>query len=770
MELLTKLFNRALLRNFKQFTLLTLIFSFSTNVFANDFTITIKEKGTGALVEEATVVIVENDTYQTTDKNGVVTFSDITLPITVKTLAQGYDSLTEVLQTVNDNMTLYIYPVTLEGEGLVVTAERIIEKSSKITLSKEELINSAGSMGDPLKAITALPGIVPVGEASSEVYMRGSSESENIIWINRAPVGYLYHFGGFQSVINPALVEDMNLFLAGFPVEYGDALGGAIDVKLRAPKNDGLHYRFDISLIDSSFLIEGPVSEDSKDSVFFAARRSYIDLILSPDNATNSEEDQVTVVPRFYDTQALYRHVLKKGYIDTFFFAASDKFEEDIRESAKSDPQFAGTFGSEDEFQTMGSTWQQSWNRYWDSTMTLSFAIDKSSLQVGQDDNGNPFFSKIESNEIFWQPEVHWRPRRDEVITYGFESFYARAPVDVFLSRLPREDDPNFDFTSQKKFRINTNLYIKAFAPYIKYRKQWTNKLAATLGMRYSSVSVTGGFDSQDFSPRASVEYAVSNDTLLTASWGRYIQTPDAAEIVDQFGNPELEITEAQHRVLGIQHRINPLYSIKTEIYHKPMKNLVVAIDENEPPDNYANAGTGNAYGIDLFLKREPRNRVTGWLALSWAKSSRTNELTKVKRDFSGDQPITLTAVWGQPFGGSWHRWEWSIKAQVHSGNPYTAVTGRHLEDPNDPDSRYIAEFGKLNGERLPTYYKVDLRIAKEILYNESKIKLYIDFQNVTFRNNVIEYDYGNEYEFIDNPKELTGIGFLPYFGMQYEF
>jgi len=246
--------------------------------------------------------------------------------------------------------------------------------------------------------------------------------------------------------------------------------------------------------------------------------------------------------------------------------------------------------------------------------------------------------------------------------------------------------------------------------------------------LRFSSIAVSGGFRSHDFSPRASLEYNTTKNTLLTASWGRFIQTPDAAEVVEQFGNPGLEITEAEHRVLGIQHRINSLYSFKTEIYHKPMNNLVIAIDENVPPDNFASEGTGNAYGIDIFLKREPRDKVTGWLALSWAKSRRTNELTKVTRDFTGDQPLTLTAVWGQPFSGSWRRWDWSIKVQVHSGKPYTRVTGRHREDPSDPDSRYIAELGENNAERLPTYYKIDLRIAKEILYREAKMKFYIDF------------------------------------------
>jgi len=764
------LISQEIRQKIQNFCFISILFLIQNIALAENINIIIKQMGTGDLVDGATVVIGDGENYQTTNSRGKVFFTDVSEPVEIKILAQGYEKYSKIFKKVENKMTLYIYPISLEGEGMVVTANRIIEKGSKFTLSKQDLLTSAGSMGDPLKAISALPGVISADSGSAKVYMRGSNLNENIVWINRAPVSYLYHFGGFQSVINPALIEDMNVFLAGFPVEYGDALGGAIDVKLRAPKNDRMHSRYDISLISASFLVEGPVSEDSDDSFFISGRRSYFDLILSPDNSENSEEDQITRVPRFYDVQGLYRHVLKKGYIDTFFFAAADGFEEDIRESAKSDPQFAGLFGIEQAFQTIGSTWQESWNDKWDSTTTLSFTIDKTRISLGRDTTGQPFFADLESNKIFWQPELNWRRTQSDRFIFGLELSYDKAPLDLSISRFPREEDAFFDLTSQKKNRIKTNLFTKNYSHYLKYRKQWTKDFVTTLGLRYSNINVTGGFQAQEISPRVSLEYNTSKDTLLTATWGRYIQTPDVLEVIEKFGNPGLKVTKAEHRVLGIQHNFDSLYSIKTEIYHKPLKDLVVTIDENDPPANFASAGVGKAYGVDIFLKREARDNVRGWLALSWAESRRTNELTNLTRTFSGDQPVTLTAVWGQPFGGDWKRWNWSIKAQVRSGKPYTKVTGRHLENPDDPNSRYIPELGKNNGERLPTYFRVDLRIEREVLSKNSKMTWYLDIQNASLRKNIEEFDYGNEYERVDNPKEVTDIGFFPFFGIKYEF
>ena len=753
-----------------------LITTWINYAIASDISITLKEKGDGSRIEGGTVVLNDGATYDSSNEFGEVHFTDIDTIANIKVLAPGYETLLLANPPTKPIFTLYLEPLVVEQEGLVVTAERLEEKTSKISLSTQELTKTAGSGGDPVKALTSLPGIVPTDEGSAQVYMRGSNANDNIAWVNGAPVGYLYHFGGFQSTIHPSLVDDINVFLGGFPVNYGDALGGVMDVRLRNPKQDRLRYHFDISTIASSFLVEGPAGEANNDSFFVAGRRSYIDLILSPSQASDAFEDeededpdQIVLVPRFYDFQALYRHELNKGHVDGYFFAAGDAMAFELRDSAKSDPQLAGKAREKTEYQTTGFTWQQEWNKNWDSLTTLAYIHEKSSSQVGRDDDGNPFYARVEENTLYLQPEIRKHLDTGDLLSFGLSSAYAEIPVDAYAPRSNREDDADFDFTTQKKYRLKKTLYAHEASPFIQLRQPWTDRLTTQIGLRHTNLKVSGGFSAHQFSPRLNLEYKATSSTLLTAAWGKYIQMPQGEEIVESFGNPSLLMTEAEHRILGIEHQLSPLYNVKAEVYHKPMKNLVIALDDNDPPDNYVNKGSGEAYGFDLFIKRKQTQGKMGWLSISWARSRRTNEITGITRDFSGDQPLTLTAVWGQPFGGSWSRWDWSIKAQVHSGRPYTAITGRHREDPNDPDSRWIPEYGKHNAERLPTYYKVDLRIGRKFLMRESNIKLYLDIQNITFAKNIVEYDYGNEYERIDDPKEITGMGFFPFIGVELE-
>jgi len=736
--------------------------------------VTVKEKGSGVLIEGATVVLDEGELYGQTSANGRLHFDASGKQI--KVLATGYESLTQGLKAEQGKLTLYLRPLLLESEGLQVSAERLLEKGSKLTLSTSELLETAGSGGDPLKAITALPGIIAASEGSAEVYMRGSNGNDNITWVNHAPVGYLYHFGGIKSTINPALIKDINVFLGGFPVQYGDALGGVVDARLRDPKTDRLHIDLDISSIDSSFLVEGPVGKTG-DSFFVAGRRSYLDLLLSPSTASDlfakpddNDPDQVLLVPRFYDLQGLYRKPLANGSLESYLFAAEDQIAIELRSSATSDPQLAGELHSKSAYQTVGLNWQQRWGGAWESLTNLAYSHNKSTVRLGRDENGESFYADVEQKSLHLQPE--WRRRLSESasITLGADLNAVTIPLDLYVPRRQTENDIQVDFTSQQKFRVKTELKAQGLSPYLKYRQRWGNKLTTQLGLRSSNVRVSGGFEAQQFSPRLGLEYQLSDKTLLTANWGRYLQMPEGDQIVSGFGNPALLMREAEHRILGIEQQLGALYTVKAEIYQKPMKNLVVALDGNPPPNNLANRGSGEAVGFDLFLKRKPSQGKRGWLSMSWAKSERTNEITGITRDFSGDQPLTLVAVWGQPFSGSWNRWDWSVKAEVHSGRPYTAVIGRHQEDPTNINSRWLPEFGKHNGERLPVYRKVDLRLSREFLFNESKMQFYLDLQNVTFANNVVEYDYGSEYEKIDKPTEISGLSFFPYLGLKMEF
>jgi len=761
---------------------------------AAELAVTVLQKGTGDPIEDASVVLGDTGEYDATDDKGEVSFEDIELPVKLKILNVGYETLFRDVKTDENAVTVYLDPLSFEGETLEVVAERVKEKSSKIVLTEEELRRAPGTQGDPLKAIQSLPGVVTAAEGAGLMYIRGSEPNQNIVWVNRARIGYLYHFGGLHSTISPQLIKDFNMFLGGFPVEYGDSLGGALDVKLRAPKKDRLHQTYSLGTYESSAVLEGPVFEkNGKDSVYLSARRSYVDLIFSPDDFNNAfldddseedEQDRVTEVPEFYDIQAVWQRDLVNGKLLLQHFSARDEIRLVLNSTKNTDPDVQGELASRVEYHSTSLVWEQQWSPQLNSSSSIYLINTDQLLKLGEDSTGKPYFLKIEETDLVWQPELRWQFDDTLLLTGGTEFIYANTPVDAYIGRPPRFNDLEYNLTEAEKFNIDRTYKSGMISPYVKARKNWLNGLTTQIGLRTTYLKSNGREDMFNFSPRFSSEYALTDKTMLTASWGHYVQLPDGAEWVEDAGNPELDFLESEHRIIGVRHRINDLWQTQIEAYHKPMKNLVVAYDENSPPENYDNDGTGESYGFDVLVKRDYSQGRMGWLSYSYLESTRTEK--GETSPFSGDQRHTFTLVWSQPLPKSWRKWTAGFRLRLNSGKPHTPLLDRvgrckqgedfvdcgdQANAMSDPDfSHWRPVWGDTNSARFRNFFQFDLRIDREVRFNTWKLNFYMDILNLLNYKNISGYDYGNSYENIDNPDEETSLGLFPSFGVEATF
>lgn len=95
----------------------------------------------------------------------------------------------------------------------------------------------------------------------------------------------------------------------------------------------------------------------------------------------------------------------------------------------------------------------------------------------------------------------------------------------------------------------------------------------------------TDAIDMRAWSPRAAAEFRITDALMLNASWGRYVQMPAGTQVSGGFGNPQLDFTVAEHRVIGMRYAFAPLWSVPIEAYQKPMHKLSLQVDA-APPDN----------------------------------------------------------------------------------------------------------------------------------------------------------------------------------------
>src|SRR5690606_17595410 len=113
-------------------------------------------------------------------------------------------------------------------------------------------------------------------------------------------VPLIYHFLGGPAIVNTEMVESIDFYPGNFSTYYGRSTAGVIDLRTRSPRNDRFHGMIEVDLLDSSVVLEGPVSENF--SIAVSARRSYFDLFLP--YVLPKDGPDVLVAPRYYDYQA----------------------------------------------------------------------------------------------------------------------------------------------------------------------------------------------------------------------------------------------------------------------------------------------------------------------------------------------------------------------------------------------------------------------------------------------------------------------------------
>lgn len=780
------------------FILFGILFGYSLVSMAAPLEIFVRAKGTADPVVEASIVDLQSQEFVSTDAQGKASFDDINTPTTLRVLAPGFDVLEKRLKKFPKNgkaLILFIEPTVSEGEGLVVYGERVKEKTSKHVLVVEELKRMPGTQGDPLKAIQNLPGVVTAAEGTGVMYVRGSDPFDNIFRVDGMAGGYVYHFGGLHSTINAQAISDFNIFLGGFPVDYGDALGGVIDTKLRTPRSDRIRHKYSIGTYESSFALEGPLgAKDGKSSFFLGARRSYIDFILGPkqvnDILGNDVEEgeelpvEIVQVPQFYDITAKWNYKLNKGNFSILALSMGDELKILNNQSKETDPVLAGALGIGQAYHGIGANWQQRWTKDLRSELILNAYHMEQEVRFGVNPETNQsFFITIKDQEAYVVPKLMWSLNDKHQLTLGSENIYARVPVNASSPR-PQTALGPINSTATGLDVLEDDIVIMAgyISPFVKMRSQISKQLNLSYGMRYSYMRGSGGVEMGGWSPRANLEYQINDKTFFTAATGRFLQPPPGQEWAEKFGNPSLMPKKSNHQIIGLERELNDLWNVKAEIYRKPVWNLVVP----HPSKIYANQGSGHAQGFDILLRRKFNDRKMGWFSYAYLKSTRSNDLINESFPFDGDQTHSLNFLWSQPMWhkGALNKWVAGARFRLASGKPYSKVTGRDLQlfcpspDPNNEGSclvplqnYYVPRYDEgRNNSRLPLFYQLDVRLDREFYFNHFKYNFYLEVFNVTASKNVSGYDYGKAYENTDNPKKISSGLPLPTVGIELEF
>lgn len=614
-------------------------------------------------------------------------------------------------------------------------------------MSGEELARVPGSGGDPMRAIQSLPGVASIDDGSSEPAVRGSRPIDNAYYVDFLPVGYMFHMGGFTSVLNPNLIRRFSMASAAWSPEYGNVVGAVFDVNLRNPRSDRLGGDIDFGLLGANVLIEGPIAENL--SFFLAGRRSWFDVVVK--QGEDKEEGVTFTTPVYGDAQGrLLWSLSDRQRLRLDFSTASDRAEFTVKEGGKAaarDPIIAGNSNDRQAYTTVAGVWELETSDTVSHRVALGQTKQRWSFRLGGAGNAAV---KIDTDYLRQQTVVtSWR---EHELTLG--ASLQSALVDVALDfNFPRctEFDPNCDISTAPRLVTSQRARQNTADVYANHRWSFAPLWTAIAGLRLSREAY---IDRNAAEPRLGLEYSPDKDLTFSAGVGRHSQPPASEESLAVIGNPRLAPIRSNHAVVGITQRLGGGWSWRAELYGKTFEGYAVA----DPGLNYRNGASGKAQGLELLVKKDPAGgRLSGFASVSLSRSRRTVDATGESFPFSYDQPVIVNLVGLYKLNS---RWEFGFKWSYHSGAPYTPVVGTGLY----PDGRVRPIFGRINSERVPAYHRLDLRADARF---SPRLTAYFELINAYNRRNLAGYSYNADYT---QREEVRQLPILPSAGVKYSF
>ena len=126
-------------------------------------------------------------------------------------------------------------------------------------------------MDDPARMASAFAGVAVGNVQDNSIIIRGNSP-KGVLWtLEGVEIPNPSHFaganvagGGFTTLFSNHLLANSDFFTGAFPAEYGNALAGVFDIKLRNGNNEEREYAFQAGVMGIDFAAEGPFKKGKK--------------------------------------------------------------------------------------------------------------------------------------------------------------------------------------------------------------------------------------------------------------------------------------------------------------------------------------------------------------------------------------------------------------------------------------------------------------------------------------------------------------------------
>ncbi len=672
------------------------------------------------------------------------------------------------------------------AETIIVYGESKREEVSRQVFTAEELSRVPGAMGDPIRALQALPGVARPAGLEGGIVVRGAEALNTATYIDEVPVPYLFHFFFGRSVINPTVINDIEFFAGGMPSRFGDSTQAVVNARtLDLEPKPGWHGKIGVSLMDFSISGEGRLAKHW--TWQGAYRVSWIGALIGVGARIYAYSQGIRGerpgYPSISYTDYLARIAYENGpdrlvltglgSRDILKFVPP-RYDQDG--DGKLDPPEESPLPY-DPNQLMNTGFHRihlRWDRKLDGREETTW------IATGPDAQGSLFEgigTLTDGVELGQLTGWSFLGKRSDRFPMP-DGSAVRTGIDFQLQPVRVEDYHSVSSTGRATI---TKDQRTTFAGYIEWQKT-IGKAFLSPGFRGSAHAFNGDTWLEP-EPRLTFRYQLHPRWTLTSFVGRFSQIPPADRYANGLGNPNLSLITAWQLSSGLEGRWSNGLEIDVSIYGSRSDNLVVK-DQRvivAPPAEAGEFGdfdaedwdggpqpaqtqviptynsvTGYAFGLDGMIRLRPRGPWFGWVALTLGRSLRVDDDGNVELS-NYDTPFNFVAVAAADLPRDWRI---SGKARLTTGYPYTPLHGVY-------DAQYdtwSAITGDTNSERFGWFSQVDLRVDKTWTKKRARVTMYFDIMNVFNTSNWLVATYNTKYTKL---QKSFSIPITPDFGLE---
>lgn len=619
----------------------------------------------------------------------------------------------------------------------------------------EETQKYAAAINDPLRMVTSFPGVMSASDGNNDIVIRGNSPT-GLLWrMEGVDIPNPNHFasagstGGGISILSAQLLANSDFITGAFAAEYGNALSGAFDLKLRKGNNEKNEYTVQAGLLGLNVAAEGPLRLFGKGSYLINYRYSTLKLLdklgLQLDEGFSTD---------FQDLSYNFFIPTKKAGTFTLFG-------------------FGGLSSSKDaDFVKDSLQWENEDDRYTSnfisntgiSALTHNITLNgKTNIKsaVGYS------YQKMTDNPLY-------ATQNYDMLDMGKEDYLTKKLI--ISSTINHKINPsnvlrtgvifnqiNFSYfegereTPESALQqvINTIGNTQTLQAHLQWQNKAVRNIVLQAGLHYLQLMYNNKMALEprasvkwDFHPKQSIALAYGQHSQIQALGVYFAETKSNNQT--QQPNKNLDFTKAHHFVASYNYAFAKNLRFKAEAYYQHLYNVPVSNSDTSTfsllnvQDGYVtaalvNKGTGRNYGLELSLEKYLSNQFYFMMSTSLYQS-KYKALDGIERNTRYNGNYTGNFLAGKEFTTSNQRRTYGINIKtIYAGGFRT--TPIDIVQSQQKESTVYKEKEAFSLQN-PDYFRTDVRLS--IKWNRKKLTstLSLDIQNVTNRLNVDDYSY----------------------------